>query len=267
MKAFFFTIITIIIVTLGGVTVAAQVRTLTDKQGRQLEAKIQDVRDESVVVLRAGDDRRFTLALNQLSGEDQDYLRAWADLRDTLRDSWPDLVRAPRIELDPKLQESESGDGFIYASPHFSFKSDVEISNRLLRHIASVFELVHTAGEELPLPINALPPGQNRSVRIFQSTRDYEAAGATKGSAGFYSYDRREILLPLSSFAVRDDAGVYQPESNPDYPTLIHEITHCVTHDWVNYAPIWALEGFARYMEVVPHTRDTLNFEGLTPRL
>lgn len=242
-------------------------RTWTDVDDRQLEAVIQKANDHSVIVLRDIDKRRLTLPLERLCEEDQNYVRAWVDLQQGLRQPWPATIKAPRIDVE-SIPSSDGADNcYSYATPHFRFHSDAELSIRLIGHIASIFEVVYAAGEEMPLLIKPLPAGQTHSVRIFESDSDYEAAGAMPGSVGTYSFTRKEVLVPLSSLAVSDDSGVYRPESNPDYPTLIHEITHGVTSDWRDYVPVWVLEGFARYMEVVPHTRETLNFDGLTPRL
>ncbi|MDP4643467.1 MAG: hypothetical protein NWS71_03380 [Opitutales bacterium] len=245
-------------------TTFVQGRTWTDTNGRQLIATIQGVRNESVTVLRESDQRRLTLSLDQLIEPDQEYAKSWAELQVNLRKRWPSSVKASGINVE-QLPASE--DGYSYATPHFRFHCDAELSNRLISHVATIFEVVYSAGLEIPLPIKPLPQGETHSVQLFKSTSDYEAAGAHPGSAGTYSFKRREVLVPLSSLAASDDAGVYRPESNPDYPTLIHEITHCITSDWRSYSPVWLFEGFARYMEVVSHSREQLNFDGLTPRL
>ncbi|MDC0497383.1 hypothetical protein OAN72_00250 [bacterium] len=244
---------------------STQGRTWTDIEGRQLEASIDGVRDESVFVIRESDSRRLTLPLNRLSDEDRVYAQAWAKFEQDLRRPWPSLVRASGVDVE--IDTTYDAGIYRYTSPHFTFQSDAELSTRLVRHIASIFEVVYAAGEEIPLMIEPLPNEQAFSVRLFKSVKDYEAAGGLHGSVGYYSYDRSEVLVPLSSLAVGDDAGVYRPESNPDYPVLIHETFHCVTSEWKDFAPIWLVEGFARYMEVLPHTRDQLNFKGLTPRL
>lgn len=241
-------------------------RTWTDIEGRQLEATISEVRKQSVIVVRGSDQRRLTLPLDRLIEEDRDYARAWGTFQKDLRRPWPSLVRAPRFEVE-SVSSDDASRVFNYSSPHFRYQSDAELSSRLVRHIASIFEVVYASGEELPLMIEPLSSSDVYSVRIFGSVKDYEAAGGAPGSAGLYSYNRKEVLVPLSSLAVSDDSGVYRPESNPDYPVLIHETFHCVTSGWKDFAPVWVVEGFARYMEVLPHTRDQLNFEGLTPRL
>lgn len=244
---------------------SVQGRTWTDTNGRQLVASIQGVRNESVTVLRESDQRRLTLSFDQLIESDQEYAQKWAELQIDLRKRWPNSVKASGINVE-QLPANPSN-GYSYATPHFQFHSDAELSNRLVSHVATIFEVVYNAGVEMPLPIKALPPGETHTVQLFKDVSDYKAAGAIPGSAGTYSFVRNEVLVPLASLAASDDAGVYRPESNPDYPTLIHEITHCITSDWRDYVPVWLFEGFARYMEVMPHSREQLNFDGLTPRL
>lgn len=258
--------VAVLIATLSATLISAQGRTWTDVEGRQLEATIREVREQSVIVMREVDQRRLTLPLDRLIEEDRDYALKWGTFQKDLRRPWPSSARAPRFEVESVASDDVSGT-FNYSSPHFRYQSDAELSSRLVRHIASIFEVVYVAGEELPLMIEPLPKSQVYSVRIFDSVKKYKAAGGLPGSVGTYSYDRNEVLVPLSSLAVSDDSGVYRPESNPDYPVLIHETFHCVTREWKDYAPVWLVEGFARYMEVLPHTRDQLNFEGLTPRL
>ncbi|MGJ8654515.1 MAG: hypothetical protein ACSHX8_14740 [Opitutaceae bacterium] len=242
-------------------------RTWTDVDGRELEAVIQKATEHSVIVLRDSDQRRLTLPLDRLCEADRSYALAWGDLQRNLQQRWPSSVRAPSFEVVATTGSEEGGTLYSYATDHFRFRSDAELSTRLVRHFASIFEVVYAAGEKIPLGIQPLPAGQTYSVRIFKSDDDYKAAGGLPGSAGAYSFKRKEVIVPLSSLAVTDESGVYRPESNPDYPTLIHEITHCVTSDWRDYAPVWVFEGLARYMEVVPHTRENLNFDGLKPRI
>lgn len=246
-------------------TIFVQGRTWTDTNGRQLVATIQGVRNESVTVLRESDQRRLTLSFDQLVESDQEYAKSWAALQLNLRKRWPSSVKASGVNVE-QLSDSTAS-GYSYATPHFRFHCDAELSNRLVSHVAAIFEVVYAAGEEIPLPIKPLPPGKTHTVQLFKSVSDYKAAGAHPGSAGTYSFARNEVLVPLASLATSDESGVFRPESNPDYPTLIHEITHCITSDWRGYVPVWLFEGFARYMEVVPHTREQLNFNGLTPRL
>lgn len=259
--------VSIIFVILLAMALPLSGRTWTDVDRRELEAAIQKISDHSVIVLRESDQRRLTLPLDRLCEEDQNYVLAWGDLQRNLQQRWPNSIRAPSFEVEPTIVVEDERTLYSYATTHFRFRSDAELSTRLIRHFASIFEIVYAAGQQIPLTIKSLSASQTYSVRIFESDSDYKAAGGLLGSVGAYSFEREEVLVPLSSLAVTDESGVYSPESNPDYPTLIHEVTHCVTSDWREYVPVWVFEGLARYMEVVPHTREHLNFDGLKPRI
>ncbi len=70
-------VLTSLCLGLGASGLRAEIRTLTDRQGRSLKAEVVSVEDDKVTIRRE-DGQTFTLSLATLSDDDQQSLKDWA---------------------------------------------------------------------------------------------------------------------------------------------------------------------------------------------
>ncbi len=258
---------------------AAESRTWTSTDGRELNAELVRVEGDSVVVRRVSDWRVFTIPLESLSEADQAYV---AGLEKEASPAgpyvvegaggfpegglvWPDKVEAPgdfEVEI---LEENNDTGVYRYRAGHFSYTSDIKLARKVVAEFAEVFEATYNAVRATPLDWGIEAPKDGYTVRLFDQLEGFEMAGGIPGSAGTYSPRDRVILVPMASLGVKKSSTGVTLDSQAGHGTLIHEITHQVQHDWMYRLPVWLIEGFAVYIESVPYKRGIFDFGDLEP--
>jgi len=165
-----------------------------------------------------------------------------------------------RIET---IREDYEKEIYVYATPHFQFKSDAKLNPTVIRQFSEIFEATYNALEQLPLGLDLKPKEKGRfKTQLFSSFRRYFLAGGPPGSAGAYSPNLDLIIVPLESLGVKRSGKkfVKTDAKDQDNGTLIHEITHQVMRKWLGTLPIWYTEGIADYMAAAPYRNGIFSF-------
>jgi len=250
---------------------AGEVREWTDTRGRTLRAEFLGAEDGTVRVRRVRDDRVFRIAIDRLSEKDRAFVR---DRRDeaspeAAKESsptppeWPRRVEAPRdfeVEIVRKDRDRQT---FVYRTPHFEVRSNVELVRSLVREASRIFEATFLAVEALPIELRPQPPGDDAyyEAQIFETVEQYHAAGAIQGSAGVYRSRDEKILMPIQSLGVKKQSSGYGIDDDKSRDILVHELTHQLMGAWNRKVPIWVSEGLAEFMERVPYVSETFRFD------
>lgn len=225
-------------------------RTWTSKDGKHLEGTILEVREFSVAIRRA-DGSSVNVPIFRFSEEDRQFIAEWNAVSrffDLNHEPGRKTVPVGEADIDG---ESITGSKSFHETKHFRLESDVPIPADPLRHLCKVFESTHDALQVNPIGLAIAQPADGKfRVRLFYRMEDYHAAGGREHSGGTYLAKEQTILVPLETTGLTDGKYQFSPH------VLIHETTHALTHQWLNRAPIWFLEGFAEYMAMIPYDLD-----------
>ncbi len=221
-------------------------RIWTSTDGKHLEGEITEIRQFSVAIKQT-DGTSVNVPLFRFQEDDKRFIEEWRAVSEFF-----DLNYVAGKEPEP-VNEADIRGEFIdgpksfHETKHFRLESDVPIPKSTMRHLCKVFEATYKAMEADPLGLAVAKPIDQRFwVRLFYRMEDYNAAGGRKESGGTYLSKDRVILVPLEMTGLTSEKYTFSPH------VLIHETTHALTHQWLNRAPIWFLEGFAEYMAMVP---------------
>lgn len=245
--------------------------TFTSTDGRTLEAEIIAASDSTVTIQRSTDVRTFDLEIVRLIPEDAVYIREWSErnkvvqkepvAKDKTIGSWPRKLKPDTYDITIVREDNDTGT-YTYRTPHFEFHSNVKLARRVVREFSQIFESTLLAITELPLNLNSgVPEGTLFSTQIFETEEQYLAAGGIPSSAGVYFPGSRKIMVPLRHLGVKKTSSSYTIDKRRKINVLAHEITHQVTHDWLDKLPVWASEGIAEYVEHVPYERGAFRFD------
>ena len=115
---------------------------------------------------------------------------------------------------------------------------------------------------ELPLNFNPdFPEDTYFITQIFETEEQYVSAGGIPNSAGVYSLNDRKIMVPLRHLGVEKSSSAYTIDETKTINVLAHEITHQVTHDWLEKLHMWASEGISEYIEHTPYEQGAFRFD------
>lgn len=244
--------------------------TFTSMDGRTLEAEIIEASDSTVTIQRCSDGRRFTLNIDRLIPEDAVFVHAWLNREQAEAEPlsetgkigrWPRKLKPDNYDIEIVREDNET-DEYIYRTPHFEFYSNVKLARRVVREFSQIFESTLLAVSELPLKLNPeIPENTFFLTQIFETEAQYIAAGGIPNSAGVYFPESRKIMVPLRHLGVKKTSSAYTIDESKQINVLAHEITHQVTHDWLDDLPVWASEGIAEYIEHVPYERGAFRFD------
>ncbi|MEO5915928.1 MAG: hypothetical protein ABIS50_16960 [Luteolibacter sp.] len=230
-------------------------REWTSTDGRKITATYLGVQNASVALRLPGGKITF-VPTSKFSAEDNafvqanlfDYRAAWQ--------AWPPeskeamaLVPVDEDKNDPKFPGA-----FIYKTPHFRFIADVNLGTALMKDLARVFELTYHLHSTSPLGTLAKPENNGLfDAKLFGKTESYHTAGGPESTAGVYLLKEKVFLAPLDLMGVREGSTGWRKDSNYyDLSTIIHELTHMLTHGMLDNLPTWVNEGYAEYVANIP---------------
>ncbi|MCW0221009.1 MAG: hypothetical protein OJI67_21960, partial [Prosthecobacter sp.] len=109
--------------------------------------------------------------------------------------------------------------------------------------------------EALPWGIACRPPsGMPRfKAALFETYQDYLQGGGLANSAGVYNTGDKTFRLPFSSLGLEKRGQTYFKNDNYSNGTLVHELTHQLMDEYLNFLPIWVIEGTAEYTKMLPY--------------
>lgn len=236
----------------GGVT-----RVWTSSDGRKIEAGYLGMKGGSAV-LKLASGKIAEIPAARLSASDQRFLKTNAF---PYRAAWQAWDRRSRNALHmPEVKEDADGaeaGTFAYTTDHFRFVSDVNLGKALMKDLATVFELTYRLQSMSPLGSLAEPAdGKFFQAKFYGTLPAYQAAGGPPATAGVYLLKEKVFLAPLDLMGVKKgSAGWRRDLANYDLTTIVHELTHMLTHGMLNNLPIWINEGYAEYIARIPIVR------------
>jgi hypothetical protein len=231
--------------------IAPIIREWTNLDGRKLTAEYLGHKDTDVA-LKLKDGKIAFVPAIKLSTQDnlflkehhRIYLLPWA--------AWPAQSSQSIRSVEVK-EEIAEGTTAIYTTKHFRFKCDVNLGSTLMKSLATVFELTYNLHEHSPLGILAEPDGKYFPALLMAKTADYNKQGGPVKSAGVYLSKEKIFLAPLELMGMESgSAGWRKTKGEYDPSTIIHELTHMLTHEILINLPIWINEGYAEYISNIP---------------
>lgn len=248
---------------------ATNPRIWTDAKGRTLEAALVEFEGQRVTLRLSSDGRLITFDMALLSEGDQRYLRAWRDRQNRpvtpprRPNDWPRRVGPPEGYSIDIVREDGIEDVYIYRSRHFQFHASFRLSRDAVREFSEIFEATFEAIDAMPLELRPQAPDGYFETILFADYPSYASTTGLPGSAGAYSIRDQAIFVPAQSLGLSPTSTGFRLDRSGDNTTLIHEITHQVTHDWLLRMPIWLAEGLAVYIESVPYENGVFRFSQL----
>jgi len=249
---------------------SALARTWTDLGGRSLDAELIEQNEDFVKVRRSADFRIFKIPLDQLSPKDQSFLLSLRE-KDAPQDNvdsderagfpedglkWPLRVSLlDELEIDI-IEEDSLTQTYIYHSNHFEFRSTVKLARSVVSEFAEIFESTFALVQASPLDWNLNVPDSRFKAQFFETAAQYLSSGGLAGSAGMYNRGMQTFYIPLDQLGgEKGSTSITFDKEN--FGTLIHEVTHQVQHDWLSRMPTWLVEGYADYIQSIPHKNGT----------
>lgn len=225
-------------------------REWTSTDGRKMTADFLGLKEGNVVI-RLANGKVMTVPAGKFSAADNEFLREHGFDYQEPWSAWPLASKMAATHAD--VQQEKDDDGYVYTTPHFRFRTDANLGKPLMKDLTHVFELTYHLHSHSPFGILAQPVGDRFEARLFGALDDYRKAGGLPNSAGVYLPKDKVFLAPLDLMGVgRSSAGFKKKPGNYDPGTIIHELTHMLTHDMLENLPTWANEGYAEYIEAIP---------------
>lgn len=227
-------------------------REWSNTEGRKITAEYMGVRTNTVMI-RMADGKIVPIPLAKLSEADRTFVRENPLAYRASWKAWPAEVETAAPSLN--VTETPAGDGnFIYQTPHFRFTVDGNLGTPLMKDLAYVFELTYDLHSKSPFGILAKPDKDRFEAKLFGKLKTYRDQGGPESTAGVYLPAKKIFLAPLDLMGVRVESSVWRkfPRSRCDTTTIIHELSHMLTHDMLATLPTWVNEGYAEYIANIP---------------
>jgi len=236
------------------------IRDWTDTQGRVIKAKIIGVKDGQANLLLAGN-KVSLLSLERLSKKDQRFVAEWQEIAVYFNTGYQ-KSRDVTNSVEAEIGDGDNAKaGKVHETRNFRFISDQPLNATTVKDFSRMFEATYATVRALPLGIEVAQPKDGKfQVRLFSDKEDYYQAGGPPTSAGVYVLKSREILVPFESLGLSKAGNTYRKVGKSNTSTLVHEITHAVTHQWLNYMPMWVAEGLADYVAAIPYENEAFRF-------
>lgn len=226
-------------------------REWTSVDGKKLTAEYLGVQGTDVVLKLAGG-KISQVPLSRLSPGDNAFTRENPLVHYPAWNEWPPDADAA-LQNVPLEDRPGEGGTFVYTTPHFRFISNVNLGPALMKDLARVFELTHHLHSRSPFGILAQPADGLFNAKLFGEVPDYRKAGGQPNTAGIYLLREKVFMAPLDLMGVRAGSTGWRKEAGEyDVSTIIHELTHMLTHDMLESLPLWVNEGYAEYISNIP---------------
>ena len=170
---------------------------------------------------------------------------------------FPDRVEVSASTIDAKVvTENPSERKYVYQAETFEFSSQAKLAKSVMTEVAQTFESTRLLLTQLPWGLDCKPPeGLERyQAKLFETRNDYISAGGPENSGGVYMGALKVFMVPFPSLGLEKRGQTWFKNKNFRNDTLVHEITHQVMDDYLQFMPTWMIEGTAEYTELLPDT-------------
>ena len=237
-------------------------REWSNTEGKKITAEYLGVRGDSIIVRMSGK-RVVAIPLSKLSDADKAFVSSRPLVYQEEWLSWPEDAETP-VKIVDVTETKADGQNYVYQTSHFRFQVDGNLGTPLMKDLAQVFELTYSLHTKSPFGLLAKPKNDRFEARLFGETETYRDRGGPETTAGVYLPKTKVFLAPLDLMGVKVDSGVWRriPRTQCDTTTVVHELTHMLTHDMLVTLPIWVNEGYAEYIASIPIERDAFRVSG-----
>ncbi|MDF1658181.1 MAG: hypothetical protein P1U58_11260 [Verrucomicrobiales bacterium] len=249
-----------------------RMRIWTSADGKELEAALVNVEEESVTFLLPSG-RESRVPLDRLSEADRRLVKMRAaELISYVTADLPEETTVPS-------EIAVSGGPDRYLTPNFSFETEEPVSRAFISEAARVYEGTFQALAAIPHGLSFSPPGTSRHFQgSFMSDQRFDAIARSKMASipgqrvvGLYLGSEQRLLVPYSSLGAKKLGSQLTLRKRSDTTTLVHEIVHQVMHRYLPVLPTWFSEGTAEYISALPYQSGRFEFRnaerGLKERL
>ncbi len=253
-------------------------RTWSISDGRFLQASFVNT-DGALVLLRMANGQTGTIPVQKLSPADQAFVRtklgaaaqtalpkapvdAVRPILPAAKRVWPEKVTPDEKALDVTLvSEATSDQQYVYHSRNFEFVSQDKLAGSVMKEIARTFEATRTLADALPWGIQPKPPADLGYYRakFYVDRKHYTDDGAPANSGGVYMRRERIFKIPFESLGLEMRGKTWFKNENYRNDTIVHEVTHQMMHDFLDFLPIWVTEGTADYTAMIPFKSGTFS--------
>ena len=227
-------------------------REWTRADGKKITAEYLGVLDQSVY-LKLASGKIVPCPLAKLTIEDNNFVRGNPMEYRAVWREWPSSVEIPIATVN--VREAAGSDGnFIYTTRNFRFRTNVNLGVTLMQDLARIFELTHDLHSKSPFGILATPVDQFYQAELFGTKQSYLNGGGIVNTGGVYKYKEKKFLAPLELMGLEPGPAGWRKISKVQYDptTIVHELTHMLTHDMLDNLPTWVNEGYAEYIAHIP---------------
>jgi hypothetical protein len=136
----------------------------------------------------------------------------------------------------------------VWTTPQFRIDADSGIAVEAVQKLATIGGSTFAALRSNPLPLYAPPEGYKPRISLFWDSKAYEAAGAAKGSAGFYiGVGEARVLFRAEYFLQAVVVKKSRDTPDMDEDLAVHELVHLGMHRKLTGLPQWFVDGIAEY--------------------
>ena len=181
----------------------------------------------------------------------------------------PAMVQEPVMSMSIQVVSERAGAACIYRSRHFEFQTPVKLGQNAMHEICRTFESTHELVQQLPWGIQPMPEGGVGffKAQFFQTRAEYVASGAPTWSAGIYLRKEHVFRIPFDQVGLIGRGNDWSLKGAINNEVISHEVTHQIMHEYLDYMPVWFVEGTADYVASLPYNSGRFNlnaaFDGL----
>ncbi len=159
----------------------------------------------------------------------------------------PPVLDVPSVKVQLEAPVVENSRNF-WTTPQFRIDADSNIDVEAVRKLAVIGESTFAVLRAHPLPLFAPPEGYKPRISLFWNTKEYEDAGAAKGSAGFYDgVGEARVLIRAEYFLQAVVVQKSRETPDMDEDLAVHELVHLGMHRKLAVLPQWLVDGMAEY--------------------
>jgi hypothetical protein len=165
----------------------------------------------------------------------------------------PMSINEPLMSMTIQVVQETPG-SCAYRSKHFEFTTPVKLGANSMTEICRTFESTYELVSRLPWGINPWPEdGRIFRAQLFPTRQQYLATGAPEWSGGLYSSREKVFRIPFEEVGLKSRGNEFFLGGPVNNETITHEVTHQMMHDYLQFMPIWMIEGLAEYTAHLPY--------------
>jgi len=240
-------------------------RVWTSTDGKKITAEYLGVLEQSTY-LKLDNGNVVPCPLDKLSPVDIKFV---SDHPLEYRLSWQAWTAQLPLRMVEVHREPKQDNLFVYSTQKFRFCTNANFSDNLMKDVAQIFEQTYDLHAHSPFGVLAEPVEKYYQAELWATAIEYMSARQKYGSpenlmqptAGVYLLGPKKFLARLDLMGVKEGSAGWrkkqagEKDSNVgdyDLSTIVHELTHMLTHDMLNNLPIWMNEGYAEYVGHIP---------------